>query len=278
MGRAGELWRWLRRFWGEVGAFAIPDRAAALTYYSVLSLGPALVVIVALLGLVGGTATMLDQLANFAPGSARDTIEAIISDVGASSTGSGVVLFVVGLLAAVWSASGYVGAFGRAADAIEPGEVGGSGVRQVITRVVVTVAIFLLIFVIAAMLLVSGPLAETVARFVGLGSEAPRIWSLAKWPALVAAMVVAVSLLFSAAGRRRVRFVSLGGLVAIALWLALSFGFSFYVSRFANYSRVYGSLAGLVVFLIWLWLSNIALLIGVLVDSRRTRRMATVVR
>ena len=116
--RLTHAWRWSRRLWAEIGTARIFDWAAALTYYGMLSLGPALVVLVAVLGLVGGAAALLDQMTHFAPGPARDTVTGIIRQVKGADTRSGVALLVGGLLAATWSASGYVGAFGRAARAI----------------------------------------------------------------------------------------------------------------------------------------------------------------
>lgn len=277
---ARRAWRWGRGFWGEFTALGSLDRAAALTYYAVLSLAPALVVGVSLLGLVGAGDLLLDQLGEFAPGPARETFEGIVRDVSGAGTGSGLALFGSGLVIALWSASGYVGAFGRASRAVTSGSPKRSGWWQIGMQLAVTLAMFVLLFAIAAMLVVSGPLADHVAKLVGLGSDAPRVWALAKWPILLLAMTVAVSLLFStigAQGARRVRLLSRGGLVAVALWVVLSAGFSFYVTRFGNYSRVYGSLAGVVIFLVWLWLSNVALLIGVMVEARRARRRATVV-
>ncbi len=274
-------WRRTRSLWSELNSCRVFDWAAALTYYGVLSLGPALVVAVALLGLVGGAPTLLDQVADFAPGAARDTLVAIISDVRRSSTGSGIALVVGGLAMALWSASGYVGAYGRACRAMRSGGTSGSGVRQAVRQVSVTLLIFLFVFVIAVMVVVSGPLAEKTAKLVGLGKEFPKIWALAKWPAVLGAMAVVDRLLSAASGslkavRRRV--ISMGSVVAITIWVLLSVAFSIYVSSFSSYSRVYGSLAGVVIFLVWMWLSNVSLLVGVLVDVRRERRSATIVR
>ena len=256
------------------------DWAAALTYYGMLSIGPALVVVVAMLGLVGGAGVLVDQMTNFAPGPARDTVTSIITQIKRADTGSGVTFLVVGLLGSVWSASGYVGAYGRASTAIRGQKSNASGIAQDARQLLVTVLMFCMLFGIALMLVLSGPIARSMAKLVGLGGDVTTVWELAKWPVILLAMAAVVSLLDTAAGsasRMRLRLVSFGGLTAIAIWVPLSFLFSFYVQRSSSYTRIYGSLAGVVIFLVWMWLSNVALLLGVVVEARRTRRRATVV-
>lgn len=273
--------RWAHGLWVEVGAVGLTDRAAALTYYGMLSLVPALVVAVALVGLLGGAAGLLDQLTAFAPGAARDVVEGIIGDVRRADTSSSVLLLITGLVAALWSASGYVAAYGRANVAIRRDGVQPGWHRLLVSRVLTTLLMFVLLFVITAMVVVSGPLAERAAALLGIGESFPTLWSLAKWPVIFLAMAMVVALLDSSAGHlgaRRLRLWSRGAAVSIALWVPISLGFSFYVSRFGSYSRVYGSLAGVIVFLVWLWLSNVALLLGVLANARAERRRATVVR
>lgn len=278
--QAKRVWRWGRGFWAEVGATRVFDWAAALTYYGMLSIGPALVVVVAMLGLVGGAGALVDQMTNFAPGPARDTVTGIITQVKAADTGSGIAFLVGGLLGSVWSASGYVGAYGRASIAIRGQRSSASGIAQDVRQLLVTILMFCMLFGIAVMLLLSGPLARSMAKLVGLGGHVSDVWDLAKWPVILLAMAVVVSLLDTAAGSvstTRLRLVSYGGLTAIAIWVPLSFVFSFYVSRSSSYTRIYGSLAGVVIFLVWMWLSNVALLLGVVVEARRARRRATVV-
>lgn len=270
-----------KAFLAELGAYGVTDRAAALTYYAVMSIAPALVIGVALTGLLGGAAGLVDQVTEFAPGPARSVLEGIIDDVRGSETSASVLLLAAGLATALWSASGYVGAFGRAANAIRSDSGAPTGWREILSRLAVTVLMFVLLFLITFMIVVSGPVAEQAATLVGLGDDVPRLWSLLKWPAILLAMVAVVGLLMSTTGglvRARPKLVSVGSLTAVGLWLALSVAFTFYVSNFGSYSRVYGSLAGVVVFLIWLWLTNVALLVGVLVDERCRRRRATVVR
>ncbi len=273
--------RWARGLWAEMGAVGLTDWAAALTYYGMLSLAPALVVAVALIGLLGGASGLLDQLTTFAPGAARNVVEGIIDEVRRADTGSSVLLLLTGLAAALWSASGYVAAYGRASFAIRRDGLRQSGWRQLISRVVTMLLMFVLLFVITAMVVISGPLAERAATLVGLGDSFPKLWSLAKWPVILAAMAMVVALLDSSAGHvgrgRGIRLWSRGAAVSIALWVPSSLVFSFYVSRSDSYSRVYGSLAGVVIFLVWLWLSNVALLVGVLANARHDRRRATVV-
>jgi membrane protein len=279
--RAKRAWRWGRSFWAEVGSTRVFDWAAALTYYGMLSIGPALVVVVAMLGLVGGASALVDQMTNFAPGPARDTVTGIITQIKEADTGSGITFLVVGIFGSIWSASGYVGAYGRASIAIRGQRSSESGFAQDVRQLFVTVLMFCMVFGIALMLVLSGPVARSMAKLVGLGDDVTDVWELAKWPVILLAMAAVVSLLDTAAGsarKMRLRLVSFGGLTAIAIWVPLSFAFSFYVQRSTSYTRIYGSLAGVVIFLVWMWLSNVALLLGAVVEARRARRRATVVR
>lgn len=270
-------WRYIaRKTLREFSNDQCTDLAAALTYYAVLALFPAAIALLSLVSLVGqGTKTV-------------DTLLGILSDVGASSVattlaapleqlsrtpGAGIAL-VTGLLGALWSASGYVGAFGRATNRMyEIGE-GRPAWKLRPLMLLVTVALITLVAVGALAIIVSGPLIQSVGDTLGLGSTAILVWSIAKWPLLIIIVVLNVAILYYAtpnAKQPKFRWISIGALVAIIVWALLSVAFGFYVSHFSSYNKTYGSLAGIIVFLLWLWLTNLALLFGAELDAELER-------
>jgi len=254
----------------------ITDWSAALTYYSVLSLFPALLVLVALLGLVGGqktTQALLDIVNQLGPSSAVETFKPAIEGVINSKGGAG-ALFGVGLLGAIWSASGYIGAFFRAANAIWEIEEGRGPVKLIPLRLGVTVLLLILVAGVVLALVISGPVAEAVGNVVGLGSTAVTVWSIAKWPVLLLIVSGLVAFLYFVAPNARLpgfRWVTPGGLLAVLLAIAASAGFGFYVANFGSYNATYGALGGVIVFLLWLWIINNALLFGSELDAELER-------
>lgn len=277
--------RWLKETfatvkaaWAEVKENNVLDWAAALTYYGMLSLFPALIVLVSLIGLIGDSATnsLLDQMQGFAPGPAREIVESAIKGIQGAGASTG-IFFVVGLVAAVWSTSGYVGAFGRASGSIWREDDDRPAWLAIATRVATTVVLLVLLALIGAMIVFSGPLADQLEKLLGVGDGISRAWSYVKWPLLLVLMAILLSLLYAAAAeneRRRFRIITTGSFVAIVIWTAASLGFSFYVSNLSSYSKVYGSLAGVVVFLVWIWITNVAILLGVHIDAMRARAAA----
>ncbi len=244
----------------------LTDWAAALTYYSVLSIFPALIVLVSVLGLIGDSATqpLLDNLGKVAPGPAKDIFTSAIKDLQ-SGKGSAGLLFFVGLGAAVWSASGYVAAFMRASNAIYDIDEGRPVWKTLPVRVVLTLVLLVLLAISASAVVLTGGLAQEVGDLVGLGSTALTVWDIAKWPVLLFVVSFMFALLYWAAPNVRqpgFRWISPGGMLAVVLWVIASAGFAFYVGNFGSYNKTYGALGGVIVFLIWLWISNIAVLLG----------------
>jgi membrane protein len=252
------------------------DLAAALTYYAVLALFPALVALVSLLGVFGNGPSTVDSLLKIVdqlgPSSAVDTLRPTIEQLS-SSKGAGIGL-VVGLLGALWSASGYVGAFGRAMNRVyEVGE--GRPIWKLRPlQLLVTLFAIVLVAVAAAALVLTGPVAEAVGDQIGLGSTAILVWDIAKWPVLLAIVIVIVAVLYYATPnvqQPKFRWISVGAVFAIVAWILASVAFGLYVSMFSSYDKTYGSLAGVIVFLLWLWLTNLALLFGAELDAELER-------
>lgn len=252
------------------------DLAAALTYYAVLALFPALVALVSLLGVFGQGQSTVDSLLTIVdevgPSSAVDTLRPTIERLS-TAPGAGLAL-VVGLLGALWSASGYVGAFGRAMNRVyEIGE--GRPVWKLRpVQLLVTLFSLVLVAVAASALVLTGPVAEAVGQQVGLGSTAVLVWDIAKWPVLLVIVVIIVAVLYYATPnikQPKFRWISVGAIFAIVVWILASAAFGLYVAMFSSYDKTYGSLAGVVVFLLWLWLTNVALLFGAELDAELER-------
>jgi membrane protein len=269
-------WKTIKRTVQEFQDDNITDRAAALTYYSVLSLFPALLVLVAILGLAGGqktTQALLDIINKVGPKSAVDTFRPAIEGVINSKGGAG-ALFGVGLLGAVWSASGYVGAFFRAANDIWEIEEGRGPAKLIPLRLGVTLLMLTLVAAVMIALVISGPLAEAVGSVVGLGGTAVTVWSVAKWPVILLVVAGLVAFLYYVAPNARLpgfRWVTPGGFFAVIASIVASIGFGFYVSNFGSYNATYGALGGVIVFLLWLWIINNALLLGAELDAELER-------
>ncbi|MFF1546280.1 YihY/virulence factor BrkB family protein [Streptomyces sp. NPDC058291] len=256
----------------------LTDRAAALTYYGVLSLFPALLVLVSLLGVAGKSATdeVLDNLRKVTPGSARDVISDAVQQLQGRG-GVGSVMAVVGLVLAVWSASGYTAAFIRSANAVYDIPEGRPVWKVLPIRVGVTVVLLVLAVVSALIVVFTGGLARQAGAALGIGHTALTVWSIAKWPVLVVLVTIMVGILYWAAPNVRARgfrWITPGSVLALLIWLVASAGFAFYVANFASYNKTYGAVAGVIVFLVWLWISNIAILLGLEFDAELARQRA----
>jgi membrane protein len=242
----------------------LQDRAAALTYYGVLAIFPGILVLVSLLGLLGQSSTqsLVTNLTNAAPSSVRTIIRNGISNLqGSHSAG---LVAVVGILLALWSASGYVAAFMRASNAIYDVPEGRPAWKTVPTRLGVTVVLLVLMVVSAVMVVVSGGVARHVGQVLGVGSTAVTAWEIAKWPVLFILVCIMIGLLYWASpnARRGFRWIGPGAVIAVVIWLIASGLFALYVANFSHYNKVYGTLSGMIIFLIWLWITNIAILLG----------------
>jgi membrane protein len=265
----------LRRTVREAREDNLTDWAAALTYYGVLAIFPALLAIVSILGLVGRSATqpLVDNLAGLAPSQARDIVTSALQNLQRSQGTAG-VLFVVGLAGALWSASGYVSAFMRASNAIyEVGE-GRPVWKTLPTRVLTTVVLVLLLAAVALAVTFTGGLARAAGDVLGVGSTAVTVWDIVKWPVILLVIALMLAILYWAAPNVRhpgFRWLSPGALAAIVIWIVASAGFALYVAMFSNYNKTYGSLGGVIVFLVWLWISNLAVLFGAELNAETER-------
>ncbi len=276
----------LRRSWstvlkGTLKEFKddeLTDRAAALTYYGILSLFPALLVLVSLLGLTGRSATqqVLDNIQSLAPGSAREILQDAVRQLQGNA-GIGSVMAIVGLVLAVWSTSGYVAAFIRTANAVYDIPEGRPVWKVLPIRVAVTVVLLVLAVISALIVVFTGALAREVGSALGMGDTALTVWSIAKWPVLVALVTVMIALLYWATPNAKVRgfrWVTPGSFLALLIWMVASAGFALYVANFGSYNKTYGTLAGVIVFLVWLWITNLAILLGLEFDAELARQRA----
>ncbi len=265
----------LRRTWREFRADGLTDWAAALTYYGILALFPGLLVLVSILGLIGrgATQTLIDNLAQLGPGQARDIVTSAIRNLQADRGAAG-VLFVVSLAGALWSASGYISAFMRAANAIWDVEEGRPIWKTVPLRLAITLVTLLFLTVGAIAVVVTGPLARRAGDLIGAGATAVTVWDVAKWPVLVLLLGALLAVLYYAAPNVRqpgLSWLTPGGVLAVLLWAAASALFALYVANFGSYNRTYGSLGGAIVFLVWLWITNVAILLGAELNAELTR-------
>jgi membrane protein len=263
---AGSWRNVLRRTVREFREDNLTDWAAALTYYAVLAIFPAIIALVSILGLIGSSATqpLLDNLDKLAPGPARDIFKSAIGNLQHSRGGAGVI-FVLGLAGALWSASGYVAAFMRASNAIYGVGEGRPIWKTLPVRVGVTVVLVVLLAVSAVAVALTGGLAKQLGDLLGVGSTAITVWDIAKWPVLLLVVSFMFAILYWASPNVKqpgFRWITPGGVLAVLITLVASAGFALFVADFGSYNKTYGALAGVVVFLVWLWIANIAVLLG----------------
>ncbi|QYG94925.1 YihY/virulence factor BrkB family protein [Iamia sp. SCSIO 61187] len=264
----GGLAQTLKRTLTEFKEDELTDRAAALTYYSVLSIFPALIAMVSVVGLVGDPETITDTLTGIAESlgssSAVETFEQPIDDVTSDRNAAGLGL-IVGLGAALWTASGYIGAFMRASNEIYEVEEGRSVFMLRPLQMVVTLILVVLLAVVLGAIALTGPVAREVGEQIGVGSGAITAWNILKWPVLGVVVMFMLALLYYSAPNAKLpgfKWITPGSVVAVLIWVAASVGFAFFVASFGSYNTTYGALAGVVIALIWLWLTNLAILFG----------------
>jgi membrane protein len=271
-----QSWKFiLRKTLREFSKDQCTDLAAALTYYAVLALFPALLALVSLLSIIGqdqkGTDALMGIVRDVAP-SAANTMQGVVTQLSASHAGG--FALVIGLLGALWSASGYIGAFGRAMNRIYQIDEGRPFYKLRPIMLLVTLIAVILAALIALALVVSGPVARAVGSAIGLGSAAVTAWNIAKWPVILIVVIAVVAILYYATPnikQPKFRWISLGAAIAVVVWIVASVAFGFYVANFASYNKTYGTLAGVIVFLLWLWITNLALLFGAEIDSETER-------
>ncbi|MFK4295247.1 membrane protein [Arthrobacter sp. GAS37] len=274
---AKPTWTYIvKRTFREFGKDQCPDAAAGLTYYAVLSLFPALLALVSLLGIFGqagkSTSALLDLIQGIAPGPTIDTIRQPIEEL-TTSTSAGFAL-VLGLVAALWSASGYVGAFSRAMNRVYEVDEGRGFIKLRATMLGVTVFAVMLVALIAGMLVLSGPVADAAGRAVNLGGDLLTVWSIVKWPVVILLVVLIIAVLYYATPnvkQPRFRWMSIGSFIALLAFILASLGFGFYVANFSNYNKTYGAIGGAIVMLLWLWILNMSLLFGAEFDAEMER-------
>ena len=256
----------LKRTVKEFSADNLTDWAAALTYYGVMALFPAIIALVSIIGLVGPSATqpLLDNIGTVAPGPAKDIVTGAVNGL-ANSRGAAGFTFVIGLVLALNAASGYIAAFTRASNSIYEVEEGRPIWKLKPTQIGITIVLVLLLVLVAVAVTVSGPLADQVGKLIGVGSSVTTVWDIAKIPLILLAVSFMIAFLYWAAPNVKqpgFKFISPGGILALVVFIVASLLFTFYVANFGSYNKTYGSLGGVVVFLIWLWLTNVAILFG----------------
>jgi membrane protein len=271
------LFATVKRTFTEFSEDNMSDWAAALTYYGLLSLFPALIALVSIVGLVGDpattTRTVTEMVTRLGPSSAADTFAGPIKSI-TSHRGAAGVLFIVGLATALWSASAYVGAFMRAANVIYETPEGRPFWKLRPLQILVTLVMLVLLALVALALVLTGPVVTAVAGPLGIGSTAVSIWSIAKWPVLLAVVVTMFAVLFYSTPNVKLagfKWVTPGAVLAIVVWLIASAAFAFYAANFGSYDKTYGTLGGVVCMLVWLWITNVALLLGMELNSERER-------
>jgi YihY family inner membrane protein len=273
----GSWWAAVKRTVREFQVDNLSDWAAALTYYSVLSIFPALLVLISLVDLAGpGTIqTLLDNLGQVAPGSVNQILRDAIDNLQ-QTRGSAGVLALVSLATALWLASRYIAAFMRASNAIYDVPEGRPVWKTLPIRIGVTVVVMVLLAVSAVAVVATGGLAERIGRLLGIGSTAVSVWDIAKWPVLLLIVGFLFALLYWASpnARQPFRWITPGGILAVVVWVVASVAFALYVANFDSYNKTYGSLASVIIFLVWLWLSNTAILLGAELNAELERSRA----
>ena len=273
----GGLVQTLKRTITEFKEDELTDRAAALTYYAVLSIFPALIALVSVVGLVGDpktvTNSLTDVVSSIGPASAVEPLKGPIEGLTKSSSTAGIAL-IVGLAAALWTASGYVGAFMRASNVIYEVEEGRSFIKLRPLQMLVTLVLIILLALVLVALVLTGPVAKQVGSAIGIGDSAITIWNIAKWPVLAVIVLFMFALLYYSAPNAKLpgfKLVTPGALLAIVVWLVASVAFAFYVANFGSYNKTYGALAGVIIFLVWLWITNVAILLGAELNAEAER-------
>ncbi|MBB1022109.1 YihY/virulence factor BrkB family protein [Dietzia sp. E1] len=273
----GSAWKiGIKRALSEFSRDKCTDLAASLTYFAVLSLFPALLAVVSLLGVFGQGQATVDAVMELLEGAApEETLAALRGPIeSVVNTPAAGIALITGLAGALWSASGYVGAFGRAMNRIYEIEEGRPFWKLKPVTVLLTAVLLLLVCLAGLILVVSGPIAEWAGNLIGLGETAVTVWGIAKWPVLVLVVVVILAVLYGFAPnvkQPKFRWISIGAVIALIVWAVATGGFVLYVTNFSSYNATYGSLAGVIIFLLWLWITNNALLFGAEVDAEVER-------
>jgi membrane protein len=263
----------LKRTAKEFSEDNLTDWAASLTYYGVQALFPALLAVLSIIGLVTDPRTLTDAITAVVPGAAANTIAPVVNQIAgrAGTAGFGLVL---GVVLAIWSASAYVGTFTRAANVVYETPEGRKVWKLKPLQLLVTLIGVLFAVVIVAMVVLSGPVVQALGSTLGIGSTALTVWNIAKWPVIIVLVALMIAVLYYSTPNVKLRgfkWVSPGAGVALLVWAVASALFAFYVANFGSYNKTYGALAGVIIFLIWFWLTNVSLLFGIELDSELER-------
>jgi membrane protein len=274
---ATKAWATLKRTASEFQEDNLADWAAALTYYALLSLFPAVIAMISLIGIFGDpkstTASLTEIITEIGPESAAETFQGPIESITEHRATAGFTFFF-GLVLAVWSASGYTGAFMRASNVIYETREGRPFWKLRPLQLAVTLVMIVFLTLLAASLVLTGPIVAAVAKPLGVGATAVDIWNVAKWPVMALVFLLMLAILYYASPNAKLRgfvWVSPGSLVAIVVWIVASGLFGFYVANFGSYDKTYGTLGGLIVLLIWFWITNLAILFGHQLNSELER-------
>jgi membrane protein len=274
---SGSTFQTLKRTFSEFSEDNITDSAAALTYYGVQAIFPMIVALASVIGLVGNAQTIIKDatkvVSSIGPASAVNTFKGPINSLVASKSSAGILL-IVGLLGALWSASGYVGAFMRASNVIYEVEEGRSFFKLRPLQMLVTLVLVILQALILVAVVLTGPIAKTVGNSIGLGSAAVTAWDIAKWPVMLVIVLFMFVVLYYSSPNARIgglKKVLPGAIMALVVWLIASALFAFYVANFGSYNKTYGTLGGVIAFLVWLWITNVVLLLGAEFNAERER-------
>ncbi len=279
--RSGSLGQTIKRTFTEFSEDNLTDSAAALTYYGVLAIFPALIALLSIVGLIGNPHIIINDAAkvvsSIGPASAVSTFKGPLDGLAAAKSSAG-ILFIAGIAGALWSASGYVGAFMRASNVMYEVQEGRSFIKLRPLQMLITLVVVVLQVIVLAALVLTGPLAKAVGNAVGLGSAAVTAWDIAKWPVLLVIVILTFAVLYFFSPNARLggfKRVLPGAALALVVWLVASAGFALYVADFGSYNKTYGALGGVVVFLVWLWITNVAVLLGAEfnAESERSREL-----
>jgi membrane protein len=272
-------WATIKRTATEFQEDNLSDWAAALTYYGLLSLFPALIAMVSLIGIFGDpkstTSSLTEIITEIGPASAAETFKGPIESITKSSGTAGVAL-ILGIAVALWSASGYTGAFMRASNIIYETPEGRPFWKLRPLQILVTLLMIVMMTLLAVSLVLTGPVVSAVAEPLGIGSTAVDVWNIAKWPVMVLVFLLMLAILYYASPNVKLRgfkWVTPGSLVAIVVWIVASALFGFYVSNFGSYDKTYGTLGGMIALLVWFWISNLAILFGHQLNAERERSL-----
>jgi membrane protein len=270
-------WQTLKRTVSEFRDDNLTDWAAALTYYTVLSVFPALIALVSIVGLVADpaetTRAITDVVRQLSPGTASETLSGPIEELTANRQAAGLLL-ILGLATALWTASGYVGAFMRASNDIYEVREGRPFWKLRPLQILVTLTMVLMLALVVIALAVSGPVAEAIGSALGASGAAVTAWKIAKWPALLVTVLILFAVLYYASPNVRLpgfRWITPGSLLAVGVWIVASVAFAVYVANFGSYDKTYGTLGGVITFLIWLWIGNVAILLGLELNAELER-------